>query len=311
MELDQLTRMGTWQLTEKPSDAIPIANKWVLTKKFNKAGELVKYKARLVAKGYAQRPGQDYNETFSPVVRLETIRAILSLVPTHNLKVQQMDVKGAYLNGKLQEHVYMRQPDGYSDGTDRVCQLVKTLYGLKQAGREWNRELDNRLKTIGFKSLTSDPCVYTRCLEGDTHIITVWVDDLLLFTQTDEGMTHLKADLNNILDLTDIGEPSKIVGIEITRKDNSISISQEKYIESILKREGMEKAHPVKTPLDPNIALIRNPEGENGDRRNAFASLIGSLQYLSTATRPDITFAVNRLSAYTANPSMVHQTAAK
>ena len=113
--------MGTWELVDKPHDAVPIANKWVLTKKYNKDGELVKYKARLIVKGCAQRPGQDYNETFSPVVRLESIRAILALVPVKNLIVQQMDVKGAYLNGLLLERVFMKQPDGYSDGTHCIC----------------------------------------------------------------------------------------------------------------------------------------------------------------------------------------------
>jgi len=103
IELEQLQRMGTWELVDKPPDAVPIANKWVLTKKYNKQGELVKFKARLVAKGYAQHPRQDYNKTFSPVVRLETIRAILVLIPAKNLRVQQMDVKGAYLNQLLEE----------------------------------------------------------------------------------------------------------------------------------------------------------------------------------------------------------------
>jgi hypothetical protein len=123
--------MGTWRLTDKPPTAVPIANKWVFAKKYNKSRELVKYKARLIAKGCSQRPGQDYNKTFAPVVRLETIRAILTLVQEKKMVVQQMDVKGTYLNGTLQEEVYMRQPNGYGDGTNRVCRLIKTLYGLK------------------------------------------------------------------------------------------------------------------------------------------------------------------------------------
>src|SRR5579859_580625 len=117
-ELKQLTDMGTWELVEKPADAVPIPNKWTFIKKRNKEGVVVRHKARLVVKGCVQRPGYDYMETYSPVVRIDSLRAILALVPVKNLKVQQMDVKGAYLNGILQETVYMKQPEGCEDGTN-------------------------------------------------------------------------------------------------------------------------------------------------------------------------------------------------
>jgi hypothetical protein len=232
-ELDQLKRAGTWRMVKKPPGAVPIANRWVFAKKRDKSGNIVKYKARLVAKGCAQRPGYDYNETHSPVIRLETIRAILSLVPTYKLKVQQMDVKGAYLNGKLNERVYMKQPEGYEDVTDLICELIKTLYGLKQSGREWNIELNDKLTKHGFKRLLSDPCAYIRRGPNGIQIITVWVDDLLLFTSTDKGMQEIKDLLQSEWEMTDLGEPTKIVGIEITLNERTITISQTKYIENI------------------------------------------------------------------------------
>jgi len=133
-ELDQLQKRKTWILVDPPASAVPINNKWVFTKKFNKNGDLLKYKGRLVVKGCAQRPGQDYTETFSPVVRLETLRAILALAVQKDLHIRQLDVKGAYLNRMLKEEVYMSQPEGYEDKTRRVCRLIKMLYSLKQAG---------------------------------------------------------------------------------------------------------------------------------------------------------------------------------
>jgi hypothetical protein len=265
----------------------------------------------MVAKGCTQRFGYDYTDTFSLVVRLETIQAILPLVVKDKLKIQQMDVKGAYLNGILQENVFMRQPEGYEDGSGRVCQLIKTLYGLKQSGRKWNKKLDNELKEKRFTNLKSDPCVYVRRHEQNFEVITVWVDDLLVITKDDQSMTNLKNELESVFELTDLGGPSKIVGIEITQTLDSITITQKQYILTILQSEGMQDANPVSTPLDTNIKLEPNPEGSVGNRSNSFTMLIGKLQYLATATRPDIAFAVNRLAAYTANPSLIHYTAAK
>ena len=260
-----------------------------------------------MAKGCAQRPGYDYVETFSPVVRMETIRAILALIPIEKLKIQQMDIKGAYLNGILQEKVYMRQPEGFEDGTDRVC----TIYGLKQSGREWNKEFDAKIKTFGFQRLKSDPCVYIRRDADGISIITVWVDDILLFTSSEKLMQRMKNDIHSQWEATDLGDPAKIVGIKITQTNDSIMITQQKYIEAILQREHMEEANPVSTPLDPNVKIGPNPEGNDGNRSNCFAKLLGELQFLANATRPDIAHTINRLASYTANPSLQHMGALK
>ena len=152
-ELQQLEDMGVWKLDNQPEDMIPIGNKWVLTRKYDREGKLIKYKARLVVKGCAQRPGFDFNETYTPVVRIKTIRAILTLVPCKGFKVPQMDVKGVFLNGNMSKRVYMRQPDGFNDGTGRICQLIKTIHGLRQAGREWNKVYDERMQKLRFEPL--------------------------------------------------------------------------------------------------------------------------------------------------------------
>jgi hypothetical protein len=196
-------------------------NKWVFTKKYNSKGDLLKYKARLVVEGCAQRPGYDYVDTFAPVVHLEMLRIILVMSVAKDLHIGQMDVKGAYLNGILKECVYMRQPEGYDDESGRACQLVKTLYGLKQSGREWNRELDEKLCKRQFKRLCSDPCAYIRQDGEGSEIVMVWVDDLMLFATT---AARTKAHLHAEWEMTDMGKPTKIVGIEITcsRHDNDL-----------------------------------------------------------------------------------------
>jgi hypothetical protein len=161
---------------------------------------------------------------------VETLRACLALVPVKGLKVKQMDIKGAYLNGILQETVYMKQPEGFGDGTGRVCKLIKTLYGLKQSGREWNKQLNEKLRCHGYKRLTSDPCAYVRWDGDDVAIITVWVDDLMLFASNNVMMEHMKESIESEWQATDLGEPSKIIGIEITFMPRSLRISQQKYL---------------------------------------------------------------------------------
>ena len=155
------------------------------------------------------------------------IQAILALVPMKRLKVQQMDVESAYLNGILTEQVYMHQPEEYGDGTQRVGHLIKTIYGLRQAGHKWNKVLNAKLQFLRFTPLQSDPCAYIRRHGNNLEIITAWVDDLLLFTTSDELMTHLKIEMHHKFELTDMGELSKIVGVEITKREDFIKISQQ------------------------------------------------------------------------------------
>ena len=159
--------------------------------------------------------------------------------------------------------------------------------------------------------MKSDPCVYIR---GDTDgisIITIWVDDLLLFASSEQLMQRMKNDIRSQWETTDMGDPSKIEGIEITQTEDSITISQQKYVEAILMREHMENANLVATPLDLNIKIQPNLEGNEGNQSNSFAKLLGELQFLANATRPDIAHAINQLVAYTANPSLQHMGALK
>jgi len=145
-KLDQYREKGTWELVDKPADTIPLTNKWVFVKKRDKQGNIIKNKARLVVSGYGQHLGYDYLETHLSIVQMESIRAILAIAVAKQLKIQQMDVKGAYLNGILKETIYMCQPNGFEDGTKRICYLIRTLYGLEQSGHKWNTEFNRKMK---------------------------------------------------------------------------------------------------------------------------------------------------------------------
>ena len=299
--------MGTWELVDPPEGCTPIPNKWVLTKKYNKEGNLLKYKARLVAKGYSQQPGMDYTDTFSLVVHLETIQTLLALAVAEDWEIQKMDVKGAYLNGTIKEEIYMHQPEGYDNGTGQLCHLIKSLYGLKQAGCEWNNKLNKQLESLGWTPTMVDLCAYARWTAEGIEIVAVWVNDLLLFVSNNSLMKKIKLELESIFEITDLGEQAKIVGIEIDRDHTKrmIMISQKQYIESILQKEGLTDAHLVAMPMDPNVQL-QPFEGEVQDKSNNYVSLIGSLMYLAIATRLDIAYAVFRLGSYMANPVMSH-----
>src|SRR5258708_5260212 len=296
-ELQQLQEKQTWKLVDLLDQAIPLTNKWVFIKKRDKEGKITKYKARLIAKGCVQRPGHDYIETHLPVIRLETIQAIIAIATQEKLMIQQMDVKGAYLNGYLKETIYMRQPEGFDDGTNCVCLLVKTLYRLKQSSHKWNIEFDKKIHQKGFICLQVDPCMYIKRKNDEVAIITIWVDDLLLFTGSNQTMNEMKKDLCSQWEVTDLGEPSKIIGIKITRSDDVITISQKKSMESILTRQGLEEANPVSTPLDLKVKIKPNPKGDKGDKSNTYGQLLGELQFIANTTHPDITYAINKLAS--------------
>lgn len=213
------------------------------------------------------------------------------------------------LNGYLEEEVYMKQPDGFKDGTEKVCRLIKTLYGLKQAGREWNKELNARLKGQGFNRLHADPCAYIRETGEHTEIITVWVDDLLLFTDTSTIMDHLKEEIQTMFEVTDLGSPQKIVGIEIDRDriGGRLKISQAQYIDNLLVKYNMTDCKTIAIPMDRSINLTEvPPKPEDSPIRELYASLVGSLMFLATATRPDIACAVGKLATYIARPGHAH-----
>ncbi|KAJ3543106.1 hypothetical protein NMY22_g3260 [Coprinellus aureogranulatus] len=320
-EMNTLKEMGTWELGELPSDRKAIGCRWVFAKKRNEKGEVVKYKARLVAQGFSQKPGKDYahDGTFAPVMRFDTLRTALAHAATHNWKLRQFDVKGAYLHGRLKENIYMRQAPGYGDESGRVCVLKRSLYGLKQAGNVWNGELNKSLGELGFQQLKSDYCCYIRREDEDQTILLVWVDDFIALSTSDALNDRLDEELNRYSNTKSLGTPKMILNIRIEQGDHLVRLSQTHYIDALLERFRLEDATPVSTPMEPQVKLdesvsnsAETKQGErNGQITFSYLTLLGSLMYLATGTRPDIAFAVYKLAQYAANPKPLHWTAVK
>ena len=191
-EMESLYENEVWDLVEPPKGRKIVGSKWVFKEKMGADGTTERYKARLVAQGFSQKRGLDYDETFSPVVRTESVRSMIALAATDNLLLHQMDVTTAFLNGTLEEEVYMKQPEGFATkGKEHlVCKLKKSIYGLKQSPRCWNVELDDHLCDIGFTQSTSDPCIYTS--EGGSVLLAVYVDDVLLAAKSEQCMSDVK-----------------------------------------------------------------------------------------------------------------------
>ena len=319
-EMETLKEMGTWTLVDLPVDRQAIGCKWVFVRKRDDNGDIAQWKARLVAQGFSQKPGTDYENdgTFAPVMRFETLRTLFANAAVNKLHLRQFDVKGAYLNGYLNETIYMQQPPGFEDGTSKVCLLIRSLYGLKQAGNVWNHELNRVLLTMGFKQLKTDYCCYIKRAEEEYSILVIWVDDFLATSTNEDLNNEIQKNLNTHFKVKSLGRPTLLLGIKIKIGDNTIQLSQAHYIDFLLEKYRLKDANPVATPMDPNVKLdMEAKEAEEASGKedlkigHGYAQLIGSLMYLALATRPDISYAVNRLAQFTSNPKPVHWTALK
>jgi len=298
-----------------PYDRQPIGCKWIFKRKLNPDGSVARYKARLVAKGFSQKFGVDYDETYAPVAKLTSIRTLLSIGASCDLLIHQMDVKTAFLNGNLNEEIYMTVPEGIDAATssNSVCKLNRTLYGLKQSPRMWNQKIDNfLLHEQGFTRLNSDHGTYIRRSNQSLAIIALYVDDLLILTDSLETMTTLKLNLSQTFAMTDCGEIHHFLGIKITRDRNkrTITLDQGHYIDQILTRFNMTNCKPVATPLDASIQLKITEDAEITDV-TLYQQIVGSAMYLMIATRPDIAATISIISQFTSKPTRDHHHAAK
>ena len=311
-EMLTLHRNNVWTLVKPPKDKKIVQCRWVLKKKINSDGSVGTYKARLVAKGFQQQEGIDYDETFSPVVRFESVRTVLSLAASLDLNVHHMDVTGAFLNGNLDNEIYMYQPDYFNDkNKDLVCKLTKSIYGLKQSPKCWNDNLDKFLKDQGFVQSISDSCIYTKFINGNIFIVAVYVDDLILACKSIDDIYELKKSLSDSYEMKDLGKLEYFLGVNVSQKNQGIFIHQSAYVKSLLNKYGFKDANSVSTPFEPGLILKKATDECELFDSEIYQSAVGSLLYLSTRTRPDIAYAVSSVSKYCLKPTTNHWSAIK
>jgi hypothetical protein len=252
-EIDSMSENQVWNLVDPPDGVRPIESKWIYKKKKDMDGNVHVYKARLVTKGFRQVQGIDYDETFSPVAMLKSIRIILAIVAYFDYEIWQMGVKTTFLNGNLEEDVYMIQPEGFVDPNNagKICKLKKSIYGLKQASRSWNICFDEAVKGFGFRQNDEEPCVYKKESGSAVVFLILYVDDILLIGNDIPMLQSVKTSLNNTFSMKDLGKATYILGIKIYRDRSKrlIGLSQDTYIDKVLKRFNMKQSKKGFLPM--------------------------------------------------------------
>lgn len=305
-EMDSIVSNKTWSLVDLPPGSKPIGCKWIFKRKYGPNNTVQTFKARLVAKGFRQKEGIDYFDTYAPVARISSIRTLIALSSIYKLHIHQMDVKTAFLNGDMNEEVYMEQPEGFvlSGNENKVCKLNKSLYGLKQAPKQWHEKFDSSILAFGFTHNSADRCIYSKFTNEYSVIVCLYVDDMLIIGTDMIGILDTKKYLASIFKMKDLGEADTILGINIVKHDHGYALCQLHYIEKMLSKFKHLKFKEYNTPFDSSVKLAKN-DGRSIAQLE-YASAIGSLMYLMHCTRPDIAFAVCKLSRYTSNPSGEH-----
>jgi hypothetical protein len=291
-ELYQFTRNDVWTLVPHPTEHNIIGTKWIFKNKTDEHDTVVRNKARLIAQGYTQIDGVDFDETFAPVARLESIRILLSIACHLGFKLYQMDVKSAFLNGVLQEEVYVEQLNGFQNPhhPHHVYKLKKALYGLKQAPQAWYERLTTDLLTKGFTRGQADRTLFTRNQGIHKLIAQIYVDDIIFGATLDSHAHEFSKEMKQEFEMSMTGELNYFLGLQVKKTAEGIFISQSKYAKDLVKRFGLDGKSCARTPMSTNVKISSDLAGKLVDP-SLYRSMIGSLLYL-TASRPDIAFSV-------------------
>src|SRR3954464_3218136 len=312
-ELNQFERNKVWSLVKRPDPTKHniIGTKWIFRNKQDEDGIVVRNKARLVAQGYTQIEGIDFGETYAPVAHLESIRVMLAFANHKNILLYKMDVKSVFLNGEIEEEVYVMQPPGFEDSKnpDMVYRLHKALYGLKQAPRAWYETLKDFLLKKGFKPGTTDPTLFTRSYNNDLFVCQIYVDDIIFGCTNPDISEEFAKMMSKKYEMSMMGELKFFLGLQIRQQKNGTFIYQEKYLKDCLKKFGLTDCKTIKTPMPTSGFLDADEKGKSFDQKK-YRSMIGSLLYLC-ASRPDIMLSVCICARFQANPKESHHTAVK
>jgi hypothetical protein len=320
-EMESMKRLGVWKTVPRPKGVTTLKGRWVYKNKLGDNNQLIRRKARFVAKGYLQIHGRDFFETHSPVAKMKSIKRILSLVAHLDLELYQIDFDTAFLNADVEEDIYMEQPEGFQkEGENMVCKLIKSIYGLKQASRNWNKEIDAFMRSIGYTPLVSDPCVYIkRTQSGKLIILSLYVDDTIAaFDKRNKAIWESdKKAIATHYAIKDLGECEWILNMKVTRdrKYKTILLSQEAYLDRIINEFDMETAKPTDNPAPIGDLYMptdgTKPQPLDKQQIIKYQSMVGALLYAANITRIDIAFIVGQLCRYTAAPCNHHMNAAK
>jgi hypothetical protein len=306
-ELQKLVQMGAFKPVQgTPKSQRKIGCRWVFDVKYTPTGLIDKFKARLVAKGFRQAYGTEYTETFSPTIKMDSLRSILAIGAANGWYIEQMDVVSAYLAGTLDEEIYMDAPEGLGHPKGTVVRLIKALYGLKQSGRVWYKKMESTLNSSGLEHTDSDWSVFTN--KGHDLIVGIYVDDLVITGPNLAKIKALKATISLAYPVKDLGEIGACLGLNIVRnkKSGTLTIDQVHYIESMLQAYRMEDCTPVSSPIDGYESSAPGMPGEALADAQLYQQAIGSLQYCAIGTRMDISYALGRLSQHLAEPVVRH-----
>ena len=310
-EMSALEENNTFEVSSLPENRKVIGGRWVFAVKLGPNNE-EKFKARYVAKGYSQVENIDYEETFSPTAKITSIRMLVQVSVQNGYILHQMDFKTAYLNADIDREIYVEQPPGFVQGNgNKVLRLNKSLYGLKQSGRNWNNVLHQFLTSQGYIQSLSDYCLYVKICNGSKIIVLIWVDDLIIAASSHELLDTLKVSLAQSFKMKDLGKLSHFLGINFTVSDSKVFMSQENYLTRVLERFNMLDCNPKSLPCDASVLSETTSSSTLLEDDKLYRQIVGSLIYAMSCTRPDLCYVVGKLSQKLSKPTNADLSLAK